>query len=110
MSSAPDFTIVEGDTSPSWEMTLTGADGQPLDLRGATVVLRFALLDGTGTVKTRQATIVDPLVGEVRIDWQAGDTTTPGAYDAELAVTPSQPTTPASRPLSLYIRPKVGDI
>lgn len=72
--------IKQGDTSPSLEAVLTGPDGQPVDLHGATV--RFIM----ERVVDAQAAIVDAEAGKVRYDWKPGDTDRPGVFNAEFRV------------------------
>lgn len=117
---APDFVLVQGDTLPSWSMTLSGPDGNPLDLRGATLTLRWTsqdfILDGptdtrTPTIYTCQATIVDALAGEIRIDWQNANAIVTGLFDAELMIAfpgSKQMTIDGLWPKVLYVRKRVG--
>jgi hypothetical protein len=114
-SSEPDFTIVQGDLLPPWIVTLTDREGAPLDLRGATVTLRWftQAFISSGPISivplehTRLATVLDPFAGLVRVDWQAGDTDEAGTFDADFRVTYPGPTTLTGEgtwPRQLYIR------
>jgi hypothetical protein len=107
-----DFSIVQGELLPPWEAQLFGPDGLPLDIRGgATIALRFALMDGTSVATlTRQCTIVDGFVGMIRADWQSGDTAAAGLYEARFEVTflsGSKLSVPARWPYVLEITPRV---
>lgn len=106
------FTIVQGDILPPWWAQLLGPSGAPLDLHGATVTLRFALLDGTSVSPIlRTAVVVDAFVGEVRVDWQPGDTDVAGVYSASFIVDfggGSTLTIPAGWPYVLEIVPRVA--
>lgn len=73
------FHIKRNDTSPSIEAVLSDSNG-PVNLTGATVNFYMAnLVSGA-------ATITDAAAGEVRYDWQAGDTTKLGYHLAEWEV------------------------
>jgi hypothetical protein len=84
------FTITQDNLEPSFQTTLTQADGTPQDLTGATVIgVMRARGRPSGSAKVSQAmTIVAPATnGVVQLLWQAGDTDTPGVYDFETRVT-----------------------
>jgi hypothetical protein len=79
------FTLKTGDTSPSITYALLPAT---VDLTGATV--RFSMRtrdDGTVIVNRAAAVIVTATPPVVRYDWQAGNTTLAGRFDAEFEVT-----------------------
>lgn len=86
-----DFTIKEGDTSPTIEFALQDAQGDAVDVTGSEVRFLMRRLgsdtliiddDTTGAVK-----IADPTGGIVQYDWQAGDTDRADIYQAEWEVT-----------------------
>jgi hypothetical protein len=74
-----------GDSMPPLEATLTDGQGVPVSLAGATLTMRLRRPDGT-TV-TRAATIVEAAEGAVLYQWEAGDITKAGNYDAEFVAT-----------------------
>lgn len=87
------FTIKQNDTRPPWEADIRQDFGEPgeaaLDLTTATTVMfKMRPLDGSTVPKIdAAATIVSPLAGTVRYTWAAGDTDTPGDYQAEIEIT-----------------------
>ena len=80
------FSIKQNDTSPAIQATLKDADGNAVNLTGASV--QFHMKDQTGTLKVDSAmTIQNATGGIVTYDWQSGDTDTVGNYSAEFEVT-----------------------
>lgn len=80
--------IKRGDTAPAFRATLLDADGEPIDLTGATA--RFLMRDmrTKATKVAADADIPSPETdGVVSYEWDAADTDTPGAYEAEVQVT-----------------------
>jgi L-aminopeptidase/D-esterase-like protein len=85
-------TVKQGDTSPIIQNTLTDADGNAVDVTGATI--RFHMFDrrtGEESIDAAGA-IVTATSGIVKYTWQAGDTATVGAYNYEWEVTYSDAT------------------
>ena len=80
------FSIKQNDTSPSLQATLKDAALDPINLTGAAVRLHMKSVDGTLKID-RAMTVVTPLQGIIRYDWQAGDTDTVGTYYVEFEVT-----------------------
>lgn len=80
------FEIKAHDRRPHYRVQLT-ANGAPIDLTGASSV-SFQMYTSAGTVKVAKtaATIVDGPTGVVEYAWAAGDTDTPGTYNAEFEV------------------------
>lgn len=82
------FYIKRGDTAPAVEATLRqpgtaeGLPGAPIDLTAATTV-RFLMEGGVAD----DAVIVDAAGGQVRYDWQPGETDVAGTHDAEFEIT-----------------------
>lgn len=81
------FTIKQGDTSPAILATLDDADGNAVDITGASVRLHLRSYGSAQTYLDVAATIVTPASGLVRYQWSEGDTDTPGVYEAEFEVT-----------------------
>jgi hypothetical protein len=83
------FQLKEGDTSPAIKFQLLGSDGSGVNITGAEV--RFIMADGSTTVvdddTTGNVKITDAATGKVRYDWQQGDTSDSGIYEAEWEVT-----------------------
>lgn len=82
-----------GDTLPALEMTVLGADGNPVDLNGnQSVTFNHWPVQTNGyptpggAVVSRTATVVNPSLGRVRVGWNASDFTTAGMRDGELVV------------------------
>lgn len=76
-----------GDRLPEIEATLYGADGQIIDLTGATVTFTMAAPDGRVIINKAAATVVTAASGLVRYSWDADDLTAPGTYRCEWIVT-----------------------
>lgn len=74
-----------GDTNPDISATLTGDDGEDLDLSGAEVTFRFRHVDDD-TATEAEADITDEAGGEVKYQWQDGDLDKAGHYVAEWKV------------------------
>jgi hypothetical protein len=81
------FYVKQNDTSPAMLATLQDADGNAVNVTGATVRFHMRPVGTTTVVVDEAATIVTPLDGLVRYDWQAADTATIGSYQAEFEVT-----------------------
>lgn len=81
------FYVKQNDTSPAMLATLQDADGNAVNVTGATVRFHMRAVGSTQVVVDEAATIVTPLDGLVRYDWQAADTDTIGSYQAEFEVT-----------------------
>lgn len=80
------FYIKQNDTLPSLESQLLNASGTPINLEMSGVL--FHMRDSYGRKElTKIATIVDAENGQVKIDWNEGDTGTVGIYKCEFQVT-----------------------
>lgn len=81
-----DFYIVEGDTKPDLVKQLLDADGEAIDVTGATV--RFSMSrNGTVVVDNASCTVDVAGEGRVRYEWETADTASPGACVGEFEVT-----------------------
>ena len=76
------FDIKRGDTSPSIRFSLIPYD---MTLAGATVRFQMRPIRGE-TVIDEPAQIITDLPPVVQYNWQAGDTDTAGAFEAEFRV------------------------
>jgi len=81
------FAIKQNDTSPAIQATCRDANGDPIDLTGASI--KFHMKAGNGDLKVDGvASIVAPAVaGVVNYSWVAADTDTVGTFQAEFEVT-----------------------
>lgn len=92
---SPDIFLGPGDTAPITRLSLRGpnnddgSEGDPLDLTGCVVVVRFQPQDGSVAVEQRDTVIVgDPTTGEIDIDWSAtGGGLLSGNYNLRCRVT-----------------------
>ena len=83
----PPFYLKTGDTSPEFQVTLKDADGDAVDLTGATVVFNMNDEDGNQVVDRGACTLVTAASGIVKYSWQAADTDEAGYFEAEFEVT-----------------------
>ena len=81
------FTIKQGDTSPALVVDLKTPNRQPASLSGATVRFHMRSKRRTGAVVDQPAIVVDPDNGQVRYDWQPGDTAAAGEFEVEFEAT-----------------------
>ena len=81
------FYVKQNDTSPAMLATLQDADGNAVNVTGATVRFHMRAVGSTTVVVDEAATIVTAADGIVRYNWQAADTDTIGSYQAEFEVT-----------------------
>lgn len=81
------FYVKQNDTSPAMLATLQDADGNAVDITGASVRFHMRAIGSNQTTVDDVATIVTADSGIVRYDWDAADTDTVGSYQAEFEVT-----------------------
>lgn len=81
------FYVKQNDTSPAMQATLQDADGNAINVTGASVRFHMRAVGSTQTVVDAAATIVTALSGIVKYEWDAADTDTVGSYQAEFEVT-----------------------
>lgn len=81
------FYIKQNDTSPAMLATLQDADGDAINLIGASVRFHMRAIGSNQAVVDAAATVVTPISGTVRYDWSAADTINIGSYQAEFEVT-----------------------
>lgn len=81
------FYVKQNDTSPAMLATLQDADGNAIDITGASVRFHMRAIGSNQTTVDGDATIVTASSGLVRYDWIAADTDTVGSYQAEFEVT-----------------------
>lgn len=81
----PKFFIKQGDTSPQLEVVLKDGEGNVVDLTNHT--LFFGMAETNGRLKVNSvATLISASAGNIRYEWAAGDTDTPGTYLAEFKI------------------------
>lgn len=106
------FQLKQNDRLPKLRAALTDSTGAALDLTGATVGFRMrARGTGTAVVLTGTAAAVTPATsGVVEYTWGAGDTATPGVYDAEWVLTyaGSVQTVPTTGYLVVVVEPAIA--
>jgi hypothetical protein len=81
------FTIKQGDTSPALVADLKTPDRQPANLVGATVRFHMRNKRRSGDIVDQPAAVTDAANGQVRYDWQTGDTGTAGEFEVEFEAT-----------------------
>lgn len=99
--------FVAGDTAPDLTGTVTSA-GAPVDLTGATVVLRMQRPDGT--ILLRTATVTAAAAGTWSYVWQAGELVK-GQWQVDVEVTGADgllQTTPAPHPIMFDVRGRLS--
>jgi hypothetical protein len=102
------FYVKQNDTSPSMLATLQDADGNVINLNGATVRFHMRKISSSVVVVDNAATVVTADQGLVRYDWQADDTAAIGSYLAEFEVTYADATV-ETFPNDRYIRVEIID-
>lgn len=87
MINTVDFRISKGDLTQVSD-TLSN-DSAPMDLTGCTVTFNFQLVtpDGSGVSYSKPATVTDAVNGKVAYTFAIGETTLPGLFQAQWAVT-----------------------
>ena len=81
------FYIKQNDTGPAMLATLQDANGNAINLTGASVRFHMRSVGGGNPVVDAAATVVTAASGIVRYNWVAADTDTVGTYQAEFEVT-----------------------
>lgn len=81
------YRIKRGDTGPPFLATLLDADGEPVDISGASLLFKARDHKTKATVISAAMAIVDGPAGRVRYVWQAADTASARFLDAEVEVT-----------------------
>ena len=101
------FIIKRNDTAPALAATCQDADGNAIDITGASV--RFHMIDKNDvTVVDAAATIVSASAGTIKYAWQAADTDESGSFRGEFEVTYSDSTI-ETFPNSNYIQIQIYD-
>lgn len=107
------FWIKVGDRLPTLDATLIEDDTQTvIDLTAANTVTFSMKKPGEAAAKVdaAAATFVDKVAGQVRYEWGASDTDTPGRYNGEFVVTWSsgeETTFPNHDYIEVIIRPEL---
>jgi hypothetical protein len=84
------FRIKQGDTLPALREQLLNADGKPIDLTTADEVsVQVRRVDGTSLIKNLSSGVTvegDPIDGQIKCVWDAGDNEVPGEHVQEVRV------------------------
>jgi len=83
----PPFYIKSGDVSPGIRTILYDSEDQEINLLNARVRFKMRELGTKVTFVDQPATIISSPNGTVQYNWQPGETSTPGLYQAEFEVT-----------------------
>jgi len=102
------FYIKQNDTSPAIQATVKDGSGNAINVTGASVVFNMRTVSGTVKVDRGAGTVVDGAAGQVKYQWQVGDTDTTGVYEAEFEVTYADSTV-ETFPNKGYIKVKIED-
>lgn len=87
MSNGPSvFYIKQGVTTPAYTATIYDANGNILNLTGASVNFQMTN-EYAGNVVNAPATITNAALGQVSYSWASADTATPGLFSTEWKVT-----------------------
>jgi hypothetical protein len=79
--------LVQGDTRPYIRTTLRNADGIPVDVTGATVLLKFRAAETEDTLFTVEALLPNPVNGVVVFGFPPGALDIePGFYEGEIEI------------------------
>lgn len=81
------FSLKRGDSRPALKVTVKEADGDLVDLTGATVTFHLARArDGLAKTLAGSVTVESAVDGTVRYDWAAADTAEAGDFQGEFRV------------------------
>lgn len=91
----PDFVLKRNDTASPLQAVLENSGGTPVDIQGATVLLKLApiaggtlIVAGTATVdQVGSGTATGGSMGAVHYNWTAADVAQAGLYAGEWEVT-----------------------
>lgn len=109
----PDHFVKVGDTGTVVSDILRSADGNPVDITGASV--RFKMMPiGGGTVKVDAPAVnAGPAAGSVYYTWAGTNIDTPGWYTGEWKVTyggGAIQTFPNGAPFLVLVSPRIGTL
>lgn len=83
--------LVQGDTRPALVCTITDdSTGEPVNLTGATCVLKFRAQGSTTLKATLLGTVTDAANGQVEFYWASDPSSlngAPGTYQGEIEIT-----------------------
>lgn len=81
--------LVQGDSRPQLQLTLTDdTTGNPIDLTGATVVMKFREAGSEGYLEALTGSITNAVAGQVVIIWNANSLNVDeGDYEGEIEIT-----------------------
>jgi len=81
------FYIKQNDTSPAIAAQLLDANGDAVNVAGASVAFNMRTRGGAVKVNAAAGSVVNASEGRVKYSWDAADTDTIGRYEAEFQVT-----------------------
>lgn len=88
MSNVPDFTMKQNDTGPPFEIVVMTGLREVVDLTGVTAPeFHMRRRRTKELVVDATAEISNAIGGLLAYNWAAGDTDTPGLYEAEFQIT-----------------------
>ena len=87
VSGGKTLTFIEGNTHEGMKWTIVDEErGFPIDITSSTINVLIQSVDGSTTIISRVATIIDPLIGTCKLIPITGEMDTPGNYKVQLHI------------------------